>query len=65
MSELERLGEIENWFNNVINEALRPRCPFCRAKLSHYWFYMESYYPRSGVEEFQICPECKKKVVKK
>lgn len=65
MSEPKRLEEIENWFTNVIKEALKPRCPFCGAKLSHYWFYMESYDLRKEFKQFQICPKCKKEVVRK
>ena len=44
---------------NIIREALRPRCPYCGAKLSHYW--LPSLF---GGGQFQICLKCRKKVVK-
>ena len=47
---------------NIIREALRPRCPYCGAKLSHYWFYEPSCF---GGGQFQICLKCRKKVVKR
>ena len=59
----KRLMEINNWFYEIVKEAIRPKCPFCGAKLSHYWFYEGFSYPK-GVKQFQICPRCKKKVVK-
>ena len=54
----DRIEALTNSFNSII-EALRPRCPYCRAKLSHYWFY--------GLrgEQFQLCPICHEKVVKR
>ena len=58
----KRLEEINKWFAEKIREAVRPRCPFCGAKLSNYWFYEPVFF--RCLQEFQICPECKKKVVK-
>lgn len=43
---------------NIIREALRPRCPYCGAKLSEYWYYTEK-----GLK-FQFCLICHKEVVK-
>ena len=57
----DRIDALGSCFE-VILEALRPRCPYCGAKLSHYWFY-ES--PDCGGDQFQFCPKCHKKVVKK
>lgn len=54
----DRIDALGSCFE-VILEALRPRCPYCGAKLSHYWFY--------GLrgEQFQICPKCHETVVKR
>ena len=59
----KRLEEIKKWFTKTVSEACRPRCPFCHAKLSNYWFYEPHGF--RCLQEFQICPECKEKVVKK
>ena len=63
MTESDRLEEIKKSFAEIIREAVRPRCPFCGAKLSNYWFYESVSF--KCLQEFQICPKCKKKVVKK
>ena len=52
----DRIEALTTSFNNLI-EALRPRCPYCGAKLSHYWFY-ELF----GGGQFQICLKCRKVV---
>ena len=56
----DRIDALGSCFE-VILEALRPRCPYCGAKLSHYWFYEQHL----GGKQFQICPKCHEKVVKR
>ncbi len=48
----KRLEEIKKWFTKIVSEACRPRCPFCGAKLSNYWFYEPHGF--RGLQQFQI-----------
>lgn len=55
----DRYTEIKRWFGKMLNEGLRPVCPYCGAKLDYYW-----YYDYNG-EQMQTCKKCGKAVTKK
>lgn len=54
----DRFSEITRWFDEMLHERLRPICPYCGAKLDHYWYY--GYH--GG--QYQTCKKCGKLVKK-